>query len=94
MDNKYTSPSGIGGMITTLVGVLVATGILTPEQGTIIGLHAVPVIGGVIALLGAFSVWHTPSDAKSILSSTPAPKPTPIKSLTPDTSKRDPFNPA
>lgn len=75
-DSKYTSALGLGGIATTIVGLLVAAGVLTPEQGNIIGLHLVPIIGGVVAILGAFTVYHTPAD---------------IKTQVPDTTKRDPF---
>jgi hypothetical protein len=59
--SKYTSGPGIGGILTTLIGLLVTAGVLTPEQGSIVSLHIVPIIGGVIAIIGAFTVFTLPT---------------------------------
>lgn len=84
LDTKYASAAGIGAIATTLIGVLTATGFLTPEQGSVLSLHVAPVIGGIVAILGAFTLYHVPAADTTTVTTQPSP----VK-----TAGKDPFQP-
>jgi hypothetical protein len=94
----YKSKTALASWTSTVIGLAVATGVISPENGSILTGHLEPILGGIVALLGLVSVWGhgevtkvaSPKGQGPVTVSVP-PAAAAGAGLTPDTSKHDPF---
>lgn len=55
----------------TIIGISVAIGYLSPEQGTLLTGNLAPICGGIAALLGALAVLTNRAEVKAVTQTAP-----------------------